>query len=45
MDPLGFEPRAFRMQSERDTTTPRAPFLLRAANLQGGSVSASVFSS
>ena len=24
MDPLGFEPRAFRMQSERDTTTPRA---------------------
>ena len=24
VDPLGFEPRAFRMQSERDTTTPRA---------------------
>jgi hypothetical protein len=26
VDPLGFEPRAFRMQSERDTTTPRAQF-------------------
>jgi hypothetical protein len=24
MDLLGFEPRAFRMQSERDTTTPQA---------------------
>ena len=31
VDPLGFEPRAFRMQSERDTTTPRAHNALELA--------------